>query len=51
MGRAQMLQGATPREGPTLERCLPVYRAWGQADREIVESLERLLGDAARRSP
>ena len=41
----------SPREEPTLERCLPIYRAWGQADREIVESIERLLVDSARRSP
>jgi serine/threonine-protein kinase len=51
MGRAQLLQGMTAEGRATLERCLPVYRAWGQADREVVESLERLLADSARRSP
>ncbi len=51
MGRAQLLQGKTAEGRATLERCLPVYRAWGQADREVVESLDRLLADAARRSP
>ena len=34
----------------TLEHCLPIYRAWGQADRQVVESLERVLADSARRS-
>jgi tetratricopeptide (TPR) repeat protein len=51
MGRAQLLQGKTAEGRATLERCLPVYRAWGQADRGVVESLERLLGDMARRLP
>ena len=51
MGRAQLLQGMTAEGRATLEQCLPVYRAWGQADREVVESLERLLADSARRSP
>ena len=51
MGRAQLLQGMTAEGRATLEQCLPVYRAWGQADREVVESLERLLTDSARRSP
>ena len=51
MGRAQLLQGMTVEGRATLEQCLPVYRAWGQADREVVETLERLLADSARRSP
>ena len=50
MGRAQLLQGMTAEGRATLEQCLPVYRAWGQADREVVETLERLLADSARRS-
>ena len=50
MGRAQLLQGMTAEGRATLEQCLPVYRAWGQADREVVESLDRLLADTARRS-
>jgi serine/threonine protein kinase len=50
MGRAQLLQGLTAEGRATLERCLPVYRAWGQADRAVVESLDRLLADSARRS-
>jgi serine/threonine protein kinase/Tfp pilus assembly protein PilF len=42
-GRARMLQGAIAEGTAAFERCLPIYRAWGQADREIVESIERLL--------
>ena len=34
----------------TLESCLPIYRVWGQADREVVESLDQLLAHAARQS-
>ena len=41
LGRAQVLQGMTAEGRATLERCLPIYRAWGQADREVVETLER----------
>ena len=43
LGRARMLQGAIAEGKAAFERCLPIYRAWGQADREIVESIERLL--------
>ncbi len=50
MGRAQLIQGMTAEGRATLEQCLPVYRAWGQADREVVETLERLLADSVRRS-
>ena len=50
VGRAQMLEGMTAEGRSTLERCLPTYRAWGQADREVVESLERVLADSTRRS-
>ena len=47
LGRAQMLQGKTAEGRAALEHCLPVYRAWGQADRELVASIERLLADSA----
>ena len=47
LGRAQVLQGAIPEGRATLERCLPIYRAWGLADREVVRSLERLLAESA----
>ena len=46
LGRAKVLQGAIAEGRAALERCLPIYRAWGQADREIVESIERLLADS-----
>jgi hypothetical protein len=29
---------------------LPIFRASGQAERDVVESLERLLADSGRRS-
>ena len=41
LARAQVLQGR--RGGDVLERCLPVYRAWGLAEHEVVEALERLV--------
>jgi serine/threonine-protein kinase len=50
LGRAQLLQGLTAEGRATLERCLPIYRAWGQSDSEIVESTEQLLADAERAS-
>jgi serine/threonine protein kinase/tetratricopeptide (TPR) repeat protein len=46
LGRAKMLQGAIAEGKAAFERCLPIYRAWGLADREIVESIERLLADS-----
>jgi serine/threonine-protein kinase len=48
VGRAQTLQGHTASGRATLDRCLPIYRAWGQADRLVVESLEGLLSDSRR---
>ena len=47
LGRAQMLQGQTSEGRVTLERCLPIYRAWGHADPHSVRSLDRLLTDGA----
>jgi eukaryotic-like serine/threonine-protein kinase len=46
LGRARMLQGAVLEGRAALERCLPVYRAWGQADRKVVTAIERLLNDS-----
>ena len=46
LGRAQVLQGVIPEGRAALERCLPIYRAWGQADREVVRSIERLLAES-----
>ena len=45
LGRAKVLQGAIAEGRAALARCLPIYRAWGQADREIIESIERLLAE------
>ena len=41
LARARVLQGR--RTGDAFDRCLPVYRAWGLAEREVVEALERLV--------
>ena len=48
LGRAQVLQGAIAEGSAALARCLPIYRAWGQADREIIESIERVLAESKR---
>ena len=48
LGRARALQGGRAGDWQRLEQCLPIYRAWGLADREVVAALERLL--AARPS-
>ena len=45
VGRAQVLQGRTAEGRATLERCVPIYRAWGHADPRSVQSLDRLLTD------
>jgi hypothetical protein len=41
LARARILQGR--RSADALSGCLPVYRAWGLAEREVVEALERLV--------
>jgi eukaryotic-like serine/threonine-protein kinase len=43
LGRARLLQGDLTGGRALLERCLPIARAWGQADQQVVESLDRLL--------
>lgn len=45
LARARILQGR--RAADALERCLPVYRAWGLADPEVVEALEQLAARPA----
>ena len=42
LGRARILQGAIAEGKAAFERCLPIYRAWGQVDREIVESIRAI---------
>jgi eukaryotic-like serine/threonine-protein kinase len=48
LGRAQVLQGNIAEGRTALDRCLPIYRAWGLADRADVASIERLLADSPR---
>jgi Protein kinase domain/Tetratricopeptide repeat len=48
VGRALVLQGRTAEGRARLEHCLPIYRPWGHADPHSVQSLDRLLTDAAR---
>jgi hypothetical protein len=43
LGRAAILQGLREEGRTRLEHCLPIYRASGQADRDIVRASERLL--------
>jgi eukaryotic-like serine/threonine-protein kinase len=43
LGWARTLQGAREEGAAALEQCLPVYRAWGQADRRLVAKLDALL--------
>jgi hypothetical protein len=50
VGRAQVLERMTAEGRAALERCLPIYRAWGQAEGDVVASLERVLADSARRT-
>jgi serine/threonine-protein kinase len=47
VGRAQVLQGRAAEGRVLLEHCVPIYRAWGHADPHSLESLDRLLTDAA----
>ncbi len=48
LGRAQVLQGKTAEGRAAIGRCLPIYRAWGLADRDDVAAIERLLASSAR---
>jgi serine/threonine-protein kinase len=50
VGRALMLRGQAEAGRLMIERGLPIYRAWGQADPYVVDSLDRLLADS-RRAP
>ena len=45
LGRARVLQGGGVEERRRLRECLPVYRAWGLADREAVISMEKLVSE------
>jgi tetratricopeptide (TPR) repeat protein len=43
LGRAHFLQGSRAEGRARLQRCLPIYREWGQADHEVVAAIDRLL--------
>jgi serine/threonine-protein kinase len=47
LARARLLQRSSAEEWRRLRQCLPVYRAWGLAERETVSALERLLARAS----
>ena len=46
LARARILQGSDA--GDAIGKCLPVYRAWGLAEQEVVDALERLNKGSAR---
>jgi hypothetical protein len=48
LGRAQVLQGKRGEGRAALERCLPIHRASGLADRDDVAAMERSLADSVR---
>ena len=41
--RARVLQGASASDRERVRECLPIYRGWGLAEREVVAGLEALL--------
>ena len=43
LARARLLQHPSEEERRRLRECLPTYRSWGLAERQVVTSLERLL--------
>ena len=43
LGRARVLQGGRAEDRQRLRECLPIYRAWGLADREVVAAIESLV--------
>jgi tetratricopeptide (TPR) repeat protein len=42
LAQARLLQQARPEEWERLNQCLPVYRAWGLAEAQVVASLDGL---------
>ena len=48
--RARVLQGAGASDRERIRECLPGYRGWGLAEREVVASLEALLADPRQRA-
>ena len=47
LARARLVRASTPEERQRLHECLPVYRAWGLAEREVVALLDRLQAGMA----
>jgi serine/threonine-protein kinase len=47
LGRARVLQGRKPEDVQRLKECLPIYKAWGLAEPEVVASLEKLVSRPA----
>lgn len=45
LGRARVLQGGGAEDRRRLRECLPVYRAWGLADRVALVSMEKLVSE------
>jgi hypothetical protein len=43
LARARTLTGARAEGLTQMRQCLPIYRAWGLAEREVVAALERLM--------
>jgi eukaryotic-like serine/threonine-protein kinase len=47
LGRALVETGRQQPGAALLRQCLPIYRAWGRADRYLVKAIERLLAASA----
>jgi tetratricopeptide (TPR) repeat protein len=47
LARSRLLRASTAEERQRLRDCLPVYRAWGLAEREVVDVLDRLQAGIA----
>ena len=42
LARARLQESGQPADWQRLRQCLPIYRAWGLAERQVVQALERL---------
>jgi hypothetical protein len=49
LARSRLLRASTAEERQRLHDCLPVYRGWGLAHRELVLELERLHAETTAR--
>jgi serine/threonine-protein kinase len=48
LARARLLQKSSAEEQRRLAECLPIYRKWGLAERDVVASLDRLQAPLAK---